>query len=209
MQFETTKSPFIGEIRLHKQRRSMCVMSEASFGGGEGDVWMTEGLVYQFWIKGIHRLFRGVCIQVDPVSKQVHMLIYEGDTWGQYAEGSTVFLACSYLQHVHEVGHHGPALVNKSKQEALKAQAAAALSNITLQELRAAVATEHEQYLSELIGNDAFAQIRNLVASFTRLSQAVGSPGVNGYRAPNPEVFKHKQQLLSQLKRIMQGAGND
>jgi hypothetical protein len=209
MQFEITKGPFIGELRLYKQKRSMCVMSGASFGGGEGDVWMTEGLVYQFWVRGVHRLFRAVCVQVDPANRQVQMLIYGGDTWGRYAEGSTVFLACSHLQHVHEAGHHGPALVDKSKQEALKAQAAAALSDITLQELRAAVATEHEQYLSELIGNDAFAQIRSLVASFTRLSQAVGSPGVNGYRAPHPEVFTHKQQLLSQLKRIKQGAGND
>ena len=94
MQFEITKGPFIGELRLYKQKRSMCVMSEASFGGGEGDVWMTEGLVYQFWVRGVHRLFRAVCVQVDPANRQVQMLIYGGDTWGRYAEGSTVFLAC-------------------------------------------------------------------------------------------------------------------
>jgi len=82
MQFETTSKSFIGELRLHKQQRSMCVMADASFGGGHGDLWMTEGLVYEFWVKSVHRLFRAACLNVDPANKQVHMLIYGGDTWG-------------------------------------------------------------------------------------------------------------------------------
>ena len=209
MQFDSTTRPHIGEIKRHNQRRSMCVLVEASFGGGHGDIWMTEGLVYEFRDGQTFHLVRAVCMHVDPAQRHVQMLVYEGDTWGRYATGSTVTVPCAQLQHVYEVGHHGPALVSKSKQEALKAQAMAALSDITLMELRTAVATEHENYLSELLGGEAFLQIRNLVASFSRLSQAVGSPGVNGYRAPNPAVFQHKQKLLSQLKRIKQGARND
>ena len=92
---------------------------------------------------------------------------------------------------------------------AAEAEAVAALSDITLKELRAAVACEHEQYLCELIGRQAFNQIRDLVAEFTHLAKAVGSPGVNGYRAPSPHVFEHKQRLLSQLKRLKRGAGNE
>jgi hypothetical protein len=209
MQFETTNKSFIGELRLHKQQRSMCVMADTSCGGGHGDVWMTEGLVYEFWVKGVHRLFRAACLNVDPANKQVHMLIYGGDTWGRYAKGNEIRLACSELQAAYRVSHHGPALVDKTAKEALKAEAVAALSDITLKELRAAVACEHEQYLCELIGKEDFLQIRDLVAEFTRLAKVVGSPGVNGYRAPSPHVFEHKQRLLSQLKRLKRGAGND
>ena len=95
MQFETTNKSFIGELRLHKQQRSMCVMADASFGGGHDDVWMTEGLVYEFWVRGVRRIFRAACLNVDPANKQVHMLIYGGDTWGRYAKGNEIRLACS------------------------------------------------------------------------------------------------------------------
>ena len=116
MQFETTNKSFIGELRLHKQQRSMCVMADVSFGGGHGDVWMTEGLVYEFWVKGVHRLFRAACLQVNPANKQVHMLIYGGDTWGRYANGNEIRLACSDFQAAYRVSHHGPALVDKTAQ---------------------------------------------------------------------------------------------
>jgi hypothetical protein len=209
MQFSTTKKPFVGELRLTQNRRSMCVLADARFGGGSGDVWVTEGKHYEFSVAGLFDYYRGQCRLVDPVNKTVVMTITEGNTWGRYALGHDANVNCGSIVHLFERTSHSYDLINESKRAALKARAEAALISVSMSELREAIKSEHESYLQELIGEDSFKTIKILVTEFVHLSKAVGPAGINGYRAPSSHVFEHKHKLLSHLKRLKEGGWND
>ena len=209
MQFSATKKPFIGELRLTQNRRSMCVLADARFGGGSGDVWVTEGKHYEFSVAGSFDHYRGQCRLVDPVNKTLVMTITEGNTWGRYALGHDANVNCESIVHLFEKTSHSYDLIDESKRVALKARAEAALISVSMSELREAIKSEHESYLQELIGEDSFKTIKVLITEFVHLSNAVGPAGINGYRAPSSHVFEHKHKLLSQLKRLKEGGRND
>ncbi|MDA9114871.1 hypothetical protein N9J40_01355 [Burkholderiaceae bacterium] len=209
MQFSTTKKPFIGELRLTQNRRSMCVLADARFGGGSGDVWVTEGKRYHFTVAGSLDYYRGQCQVVDPVNKTIVMTITDGDTWGRYALGHDANVNCESIVHLYEMKSHSHDLIDESKKAALRARAEAALAAVSMSELREAIKSEHEGYLQELIGEDSFKTIKVLVTEFVHLSKAVDPAGINGYRAPSSHVFEHKHKLLSQLKRLREGGRND
>jgi hypothetical protein len=202
MQFSTTKKPFVGELKLTQNRRSMCVLVDARFGGGSGDLWVTEGKHYEFSVAGSFDHYRGQCRMVDPVNKAFVMTITNGDTWGRYALGHDANVNCESIAHLYEMKTHSYDLIDESKRTALKARAEAALIAVSMSELREAIKSEHEGYLQELIGEESFKTIKVLITEFVHLSKAVGPAGANGYRAPSSHVFEHKHKLLSQLKRL-------
>ncbi len=129
--------PMVGETCLHNGQKSMCIESEANYGGGSGPLWATENHIAQFalrdfWWRGY---MRGYCQRVDPVRKSVQLQVLTGPSWGWLAQGCVVELPASRIKRYDSLEFAPTDLCSLSIEAEATAQAKSVFEHVTREEL--------------------------------------------------------------------------
>ena len=160
--------PMVGETCLHNGQKSMCIESEANYGGGSGPLWATENHIAQFalrdfWWRGY---MRGYCQRVDPVRKSVQLQVLTGPSWGWLAQGCVVELPASRIKRYDSLEFAPTDLCSLSIEAEATAQAKSVFEHVTREELNQLFIGAQTEKAREILGEHLAASCLALITQY-------------------------------------------
>ncbi len=203
MELEKTKNNLVGELRFSEERLSMCVLSNATFGGGKGDFWIIKDGRYICWLNHTLDYSVVICRDFSPMRKTVRFEFEHCNTWGKYAGGTCVDVPCSDINSISHYHPHGVlTLVKESQIKSGLHLAQVAFAKHSLKELEQALISDHEEHMAELIGEKIFFNVKRLINQYMTLCKEVNAGGKSAYRVPSTQKSEAKHNFLRLLKQI-------
>ena len=197
---------FVGEVRRSSDGRlRMCAMVDAEFGGGKGHIWVIEQALYTFKLKKVKRQFTGICTSVYPSEKSMRLLLTEGNTWGLYQQGYGMNIDCENLEYIFPVDLDRPQDYNLDMLKQLRSEARISFYEQLQSDLEQSIAGEHSQYLTKLIGDKEYKDIKALIRAFVCLSMHARRQVIDGVEKPTTALKSYQNGLLWQLKQLKEG----
>ena len=193
--------PMVGETCLHNGQKSMCIESEANYGGGSGPLWATENHIAQFalrdfWWRGY---MRGYCQRVDPVRKSVQLQVLTGPSWGWLAQGCVVELPASRIKRYDSLEFAPTDLCSLSIEAEATAQAKSVFEHVTREELNQLLIGAQTEKASEILGEHLAASCLALITQYMGLHKAMQKSGGWACHQPSKKALRYKQKLQHTL----------
>lgn len=85
-----------GSVRTRNGQLQILVNEWASYGGGSGPIWATEGAAASLTLQTGGSYIVGACIKIHASSRSIEFAIHQSPfTWGMYTAGDVVILPIS------------------------------------------------------------------------------------------------------------------
>ena len=193
--------PMVGETCLHNGQKSMCIESEANYGGGSGPLWATENHIAQFalrdfWWRGY---MRGYCQRVDPVRKSVQLQVLTGPSWGWLAQGCVVELPASRIKRYDSLEFAPTDLCSLSIEAEATAQAKSVFEHVTREELNQLFIGAQTEKARKILGEHLAASCLALITQYMGLHKAMQKSGGWACHQPSKKALRYKQKLQHTL----------
>ena len=211
---ETRLTPKVGEMRLWRGSRSMCLNPRVHYAGGIGPLWASEGVLLEFSLAGSNRYYRGFCRKVDPKTKMVVITITQGNTWGSFASGSSVCISAHRFSRCHLPDPDAPSLVNEAQIKESEVKAKHAFIDLSLQELEFGFKSELSIQMQKLIGVNNYQNIYSIFLEYNKLRTMVIEAGAWYTEHPSKSINKQRNKLIKLVNSpvktsINKGLAND
>jgi hypothetical protein len=196
---KTRPTPKVGEMRLWRGSRSMCLNPRVHYAGGIGPLWASEGLLLEFSLVGSNRYYRGFCRKVDPMTKTVLITITQGNTWGSLAQGTSVFISANRFSRCHLPDSDLPSLVNEAQIIEAEVKAKHAFIDLSLEELELGFKNEHTQNMKKLIGEVEYQWFQSAFIEYNKLRIMAVEAGAWYIDHPSKAINKQRNKLIKFL----------
>ncbi len=196
---KTRPTPKVGEMRLWRGSRSMCLNPRVHYAGGIGPLWASEGLLLEFSLVGSNRYYRGFCRKVDPMTKTVLITITQGNTWGSLAQGTSVFISANRFSRCHLPDSDLPSLVNEAQIIEAEVKAKHAFIDLSLEELELGFKNEHTQNMKKLIGEVEYQLFQSAFIEYNKLRIMAVEAGAWYIDHPSKAINKQRNKLIKFL----------
>ncbi len=193
---ETRPTPKVGEMRLWRGGRSMCLNPRVHYAGGIGPLWATEGVLLEFSLVGSHRYYRGFCRKVDPMTKTVVITITEGNTWGSLAQGMSVCIEAHRFSRCHPPDPEMPSLVNEAQISESEVKAKYAFIDLSIEELELGFKSELTEQMKKLIGDDQYQWFHATCVEYNKLRIIATGAGAWYIDHPSKAINKQRNKLI-------------
>jgi hypothetical protein len=199
---KTRPTPKVGEMRLWRGSRSMCLNPRVHYAGGIGPLWASEGLLLEFSLAGSNRYYRGFCRKVDPMTKTVLITITQGNTWGSLAQGASVCISANRFSRCHLPDADLPSLVNEAQIKEAEVKAKHAFIDLSLEELELGFKNEHTLNMKKLIGEVEYQWFHSAFVEYNKLRIMAVEVGAWYIDHPSKAINKQRNKLIKFLSRI-------
>lgn len=211
---ETRPTPKVGEMRLWRGSRSMCLNPRVHYAGGIGPLWATEGVLLEFSLVGSNRYYRGFCRKVDPKTKTVVMTITQGNTWGTLAVGTSICIGANRISRCHLPDPELPSLVNEAHIRESEVKAKYAFIDLSLEELALGFKGEITEQMKKLIGEDQYQWFHAACVEYNKLRILAVEAGAWYIDHPSKAINKQRNKLIKRMSSNTdavknKGLGND
>jgi hypothetical protein len=196
---KTRPTPKVGEMRLWRGSRSMCLNPRVHYAGGIGPLWASEGLLLEFSLVGSNQYYRGFCRKVDPMAKTVLITITQGNTWGSLAQGASVFISANRFSRCHLPDSDLPSLVNEAQIIEAEVKAKHAFIDLSLEELELGFKNEHTQIMKKLIGEVEYQWFHSVFVEYNKLRIMAVEAGAWYIDHPSKAINKQRNKLIKFL----------
>ena len=196
---KTRPTPKVGEMRLWRGSRSMCLNPRVHYAGGIGPLWASEGLLLEFSLVGSNRYYRGFCRKVDPMTKTVLITITQGNTWGSLAQGASVCISANRFSRCHLPDADLPSLVNEAQIKEAEVNAKHAFIDLSLEELELGFKNEHTQIMKKLIGEVEYQWFHSAFVEYNKLRIMAVEAGAWYIDHPSKAINKQRNKLIKFL----------
>jgi hypothetical protein len=187
----------VGEMRLWRGGRSMCVNSRAHYAGGIGPLWANEGVELEFSLFGSNRYYRGYCRKVDPITKTVVMTITQGNTWGSLSQGTSVCISADRFSRCHLPDVDFPSLVDAAQIKEAEIKAKHAFIDLSLEELELGFKNEQAENMKKLIGSDYYQWFHSAFVEYNKLRIMAVETGSWYIDHPSKAINKQRNKLIN------------
>ena len=187
----------VGEMRLWRGGRSMCVNSRAHYAGGIGPLWANEGVELEFSLFGSNRYYRGYCRKVDPITKTVVMTITQGNTWGSLSQGTSVCISADRFSRCHLPDVDFPSLVDAAQIKEAEINAKHAFIDLSLEELELGFKNEQAENMKKLIGSDNYQWFHSAFVEYNKLRIMAVETGSWYIDHPSKAINKQRKKLIN------------
>lgn len=195
--------PKVGEVQMVDGKRSMCVCSCASYGGGSGPLWATEQEIALITVVGFR--YPGYievwCDSVDPIKKTIDIRVTKGPTWGPLRQGARVRIGADQIGRYENRPGSRPDFVEECRDLELVIQARQAFVDITRVELEREFVRAQSVELGKLIGEPEAQRCHQLIKDYLALLRLVDQNGGLFLREPN----KRTRSLARRIKAAVSG----
>lgn len=210
----TKLTPKVGEMRLWRGGRSMCLNPRVHYAGGIGPLWATEGVLLEFSLVGSNRYYRGFCRKVDPMTKTVVITITEGNTWGSLAQGTSVCIAAHRFGRCHLPDPEMPSLVNEAQISESELKAKYAFIDLSIEEIELGFKSELTEQMKKLIGVDQYQWFHSAFIEYNKLRIMAVEAGAWYIDHPSKAINKQRNKLIKLIScntKLVKnkGLGND
>jgi hypothetical protein len=188
--------PKVGEMRLWRGSRSMCLNPRVHYAGGIGPLWASEGVLLEFSLIGSNRYYRGFCRKVDPKTKTVLITITQGNTWGSLAQGTSVCIGAHRFSRCHLPDPELPSLVNEAEISESKVKAKYAFSDLSIEELELGFKRELTEQMKKLIGEDQYQWFHSTFIEYNKLRIMAMEAGTWYIDHPSKSINKQRNKLI-------------
>lgn len=211
---KTRPTPKVGEMRIWRGRKSMCLNPRVHYAGGIGPLWATEGVLLEFSLIGSNRYYRGFCRKVDSKTKTVVITITQGNTWGTLAVGTSICIGANRFTRCHLPDPELPSLVSEAHIRESEVKAKYAFIDLSLEELSLGFKVEIAEKMKKLIGEDKYQWFHEACVEYNKLR--IMSVGAGAWYIDHPSKAINKQR--NKLIKLMsintetlenKGVGND
>jgi hypothetical protein len=196
---KTRPTPKVGEMRLWRGSRSMCLNPRVHYAGGIGPLWASEGLLLEFSLAGSNRYYRGFCRKVDPMTKTVLITITQGNTWGSLAQGASVCISADRFSRCHLPDADLPSLVNEAQIKEAEVEAKHAFIDLSLEELELGFKNEHTLNMKKLIGEVEYQWFHPAFVEYNKLRIMAVEAGAWYIDHPSKAINKQRNKLIKFL----------
>ena len=206
--------PKVGEMRLWRGSRSMCLNPRVHYAGGIGPLWASEGVLLEFSLVGSNRYYRGFCRKVDPKTKTVLITITQGNTWGSLAQGTSVCIGAHRFSRCHLPDPELPSLVNEAEISESKVKAKYAFIDLSIEELELGFKRELTEQMKKLIGEDQYQWFHAIFSEYNKLRIMATEAGAWYIDHPSKSINKQRNKLIKLISSNTEsmknkGFGND
>jgi hypothetical protein len=198
---QSKQLPRVGEMRLWRGSRSMCLNSRVHYAGGIGPLWATEGMLLEFSINGLQQYFRGFCRKVDPKAKTVVITITQGNTWGAFVQGMSVCINAHSFNRCHLPDPESPSLVNEAHIKEAEVKAKQAFIDLSLKEIEIGFKSELSNQMQKLIGSDNYQWIYLIFLEYNKLRIMVMEAGAWYIDHPSKALNKQRNKLIKLINK--------
>lgn len=198
----------VGEMRLWRGGRSMCVNSRAHYAGGIGPLWASEGVELEFSLFGSNRYYRGFCRRVDPKTKTVVMTITQGNTWGSLSQGTSVCISANRFSRCHLPDADLPSLVDAAQIKEAEIKGKHAFIDLSLEELEHGFKNEQAENMKKLIGVDTYQWLHSAFIEYNKLRIMAVEAGTWYIDHPSKAINKQRNKLIKFLSSNNETAKN-
>jgi hypothetical protein len=188
--------PKVGEMRLWRGSRSMCLNPRVHYAGGIGPLWASEGVLLEFSLVGSNRYYRGFCRKVDPKTKTVLITITQGNTWGSLAQGTSVCIGAHRFSRCHLPDPELPSLVNEAEISESKVKAKYAFIDLSIEELELGFKRELTEQMKKLIGEDQYQWFHAIFIEYNKLRIMAAEAGTWYIDHPSKSINKQRNKLI-------------
>ena len=193
---KTRPTPKIGEMRLWRGSRSMCLNPRVHYAGGIGPLWASEGLLLEFSLADSNRYYRGFCRKVDPMTKTVLITITQGNTWGSLAQGASICISANRFSRCHLPDADLPSLVNEAQIKEAEVKAKHAFIDLSLEELELGFKNEHTQIMNKLICEVEYQWFHSAFIEYNKLRIMALEAGAWYIDHPIKTINKQRNKLI-------------
>lgn len=186
----------VGEMRLWRGGRSMCVNSQAHYAGGIGPLWANEGVELEFSLFGSNRYYRGFCRKVDPMTKTVVVTITQGNTWGSLSQGTSVCISANRFSRCHLPDVDFPSLVDAAQIKEAEIKAKHAFIDLSLKELVLGFKGELASHMKRLIGDVEYQWLHSVFIEYNKLRIMAVEAGAWYIDHPSKAINKQRTKLI-------------
>lgn len=190
----------VGEMRLWRGGRSMCVNSRAHYAGGIGPLWANEGVELEFSLFGSNRYYRGFCREVDPKTKTVVMTITQGNTWGSLSQGTSVCISADRFSRCHLPDVDFPSLVDAAQIKEAEIKAKHAFIDLSLEELEFGFKNEQAENMKKLIGPENYQWLHLVFVEYNKLRIMAVEAGAWYIDHPSKAINKQRNKLTKLIE---------
>jgi hypothetical protein len=190
----------VGEMRLWRGGRSMCVNSRAHYAGGIGPLWANEGVELEFSLFGSNRYYRGFCREVDPKTKTVVMTITQGNTWGSLSQGTSVCISADRFSRCHLPDVDFPSLVDAAQIKEAEIKAKHAFIDLSLEELELGFKNEQAENMKKLIGPENYQRLHLAFVEYNKLRIMAVEAGAWYIDHPSKAINKQRNKLTKLIE---------
>lgn len=198
----------VGEMRLWRGGRSMCVNSRAHYAGGIGPLWANEGVELEFSLFGSNRYYRGFCREVDPKTKTVVMTITQGNTWGSLSQGTSVCISADRFSRCHLPDVDLPSLVDAAQIKEAEIKAKHAFIDLSLEELELGFKNEQAENMKKLIGPENYQRLHLAFVEYNKLRIMAVEAGAWYIDHPSKAINKQRNKLTKLINSKAETAKN-
>ncbi len=193
---QTKLAPKVGEMRLWRGGRSMCLNPRVHYAGGIGPLWATEGVLLEFSLVGSNRYYRGFCRKVDPKTKTVLITITQGNTWGSLAQGASICVGAHRFSRCHIPDPEMPSLVNEAQISESEVKAKYAFIDLSIEELELGFKSELSEQMKKLIGDDQYQWFYATCVEYNKLRIMATVAGAWYIEHPSKAINKQRNKLI-------------
>lgn len=193
---ETRTTPKVGEMRLWRGNRSMCLNPRVHYAGGIGPIWAYEGVLLEFSLVGANRYYRGFCRKVDPKTKTVVIAITQGNTWGSLVQGTSVCISADRFSRCHLPDPELPSLVNEAHIKEAEVKAKYAFIDLSLEELELGFKGELAGHMKRLIGEVEYQWFYSAFIEYNKLRIMAVDAGAWYIDHPSKVINKQRNKLI-------------
>lgn len=192
----------VGEVTIVDGKRRMCVSTHASYGGGSGPLFATEGLVHAFTIAHQRSGYLlGVVEQVDPIRKSVQLRILNGESWGVLANNTQVRLHANDLSRCHIASSNDFAIAKDVSEKAVLLRTQQAFYNTTVEEIEDALKTSYDELMATYIGESAFKHLNRLMSLYVDLNNHAKRSGGWYLKQADKRSLAMRNELLDEINK--------
>lgn len=193
---ETRPTPKVGEMRLWRGSRSMCLNPRVHYAGGIGPIWASEGVLLEFSLVGSNRYYRGFCQKVDPKTKTVVITITQGNTWGSFAQGKNICIGAHRFSRCHLPDPEFPSLVNEAQMKEAEVKAKHAFIDLSIKELELGFEGEFGEHMKKLIGEVEYQWFHSAFIEYNKLRIMAVEAGAWYMDHPSKVINKQRNKLI-------------
>lgn len=195
--YDEFQMPMVGETSLVNGMKCMCIAPYASYGGGAGSLWATEQHIAQF---ALHNFFwkgymKGVCLSVDPIQKSVKLMVLEGPSWGQIAQGSIVEIPAHRFKRYESIERVELELSRISLATDAKTRAEHIFEEVTRSELERAFIGAQTDNAKIILGERLADSCASLISEYLALHHAMQKSGGWDCHQPSKKALRCKKKL--------------
>jgi hypothetical protein len=206
--------PQIGEMRLWRGSRSMCLNPRVHYAGGIGPLWAIEGVLLEFSLIGSNRYYRGFCQKVDPKTKTVVIAITQGNTWGSFAQGKSICIGAHRFSRCHLPDPELPSLVNEAQMKEAEVKAKHAFVDLSIEELELGFKGEFAEHMKKLIGEVEYQWFHSAFTEYNKLRIMAAEAGAWYVDHPSKAINKQRNKLIRFMNSaastmMIKGTSND